>query len=136
MLREKKIDILYNSCYGGWRLSKKAIILYNDKMKKINPEYKPISCNDNHHSLLKRHDPILIEIYHELGDEFNDQYSCSKLMKIPKIYEKYYTITEYDGLEYISIDKDKYKLDKIKQIIINEEILNDEKIKYISEIIN
>ena len=135
MIREEKIDILYNSCYGGWRISEKAIKLYNTRMKESIPGYKSINCDDNHNELLHRHDKVLIEIYHELGDEFNDKYSCSKLMKIPKIYEKYYTITEYDGLEYINIDKNKYKLDIIKEIIVNNQISTDEKINKINKLL-
>jgi hypothetical protein len=74
---EKEIEILYNSCYGGWRLSDKAMELYSLRKTK----------NANNY-VRKRHDPILIQIYKELGDEFDGgKHSKTGIEKIPKKYE-------------------------------------------------
>ena len=62
---------------------------------------------------LCRADPILIQVYNELGADFNGKYSKIKIKKIPKKYEKYYYISEYDGLECVEIDYTEYKLDTI-----------------------
>ena len=115
----EEIDVLYNNCYGGWGISNKARKLY--ELRKTN--------NSNNR---KRNDPILIQIYNELGDEFDNKYSNSAIAKIPKKYENYYYISEYDGLEKIEIDYTKYELDNLKQnikeILENNSIDNDEKI--------
>jgi hypothetical protein len=104
-------------------------------------------CNNY---LNERNDPILIEIYKELGDEFDYiKYSKTLIKKIPKKYEKYYYITEYDGLEEVNIDYAKYEadylkirieniksiLENIKSILENDTIDNDEKINQLKLII-
>ena len=68
-----------------------------------------------------RQDPILVQIYKELGDNFDGKYSKTKIKKILKKYENYYDIDEYDGKECVKINYTKYKLDniynKIKEIL-------------------
>lgn len=120
MDNKEEIEVLYNDCYGGWTLSNKAKELY--KLRKNNLSNTYIS---------KRSDPILIQIYYELGDKFDDKFSKTNIKKIDKIYEKYYDIEEYDGLESVIINYDKYNLDKIKNKlneILKSNINNDEKI--------
>ena len=126
----EEIEVLHNDCYGGgWRISNKARKLY--ALRKTN--------NSNNY-LCKRSDPILIQIYHELGDEFDgDKTSKTFIGKIPKKYENCYNISEYDGLETVEIDYIKYELDhlkkKIKEILENNSLNNDEKINQFKQII-
>jgi len=85
---EEEIEVLYNNCYGGWRISDKAKNLYLLKKNVESINY-----------VRKRSDPILVQIYKELGDEFDGgKYSKTGIEKIPKKYENYYYISEYDGL--------------------------------------
>lgn len=115
MVNEEEIEILLNICYGGWNISKKAIELY----KLRNPSYN-VTENDYVY-YFNRHDPILVQIYKELGDNFDGKYSKTKIKKILKKYENYYYIDEYDGKEWVKINYTKYKLDniynKIKEIL-------------------
>jgi hypothetical protein len=88
---------------------------------------------------LSRTDPILIQIYNELGDEMNTKCCKIRIKKIPKKYENYYYISEYDGKESIEIDFTNYKLDTVYNKIT--EILqstnnNDIKIIEIEEFIS
>jgi hypothetical protein len=81
--------VVYNSCYGGFGLSKKAHLLYCEK-KGLDPE--------NYDSdRIARHDPILVEVVEELGLEANG--ICAKL----KIDEDdgWYKIIYHDGLERV-----------------------------------
>ena len=124
---EEEIEVLINNCYGGWSMSSKAKNLY--KLRKTE--------NSNNR---RRSDPILIQIYKELGDEFDsEKHSKTGIVKIPKKYEKYYIISEYDGLESVEIDYTKYELDnlkqKIKEILENNSIDNDEKINQFNQMI-
>ena len=119
---EEEIEVLLNDCYGGWSMSKKANKLYTLRKTENSRKY-----------LRKRSDPILIQIYKELGDEFDGgKHSKTSIEKIPKKYEKYYIISEYDGLETVEIDYTLYELDqlkqKIKEILENNSMDNDEKI--------
>ena len=89
---------------------------------------------------LRRSDPILVQIYKELGDNFDGgKYSKTAIEKNPKKYEKYYIISEYDGLETVEIDYTKYELDNLKQnikeILENNSINNDEKINQFNKMI-
>ena len=115
-MEEEVIEVLYNICYGGWGISEKAVELYNLR----NGNNNPITTLDS--GDLCRHDPILIQIYKELGVEFNDVYAKIQIKKIPKIYENYYYIREYDGAESVNIDYTNYNklnavCNKIKEIL-------------------
>ena len=124
---EEEIEVLLNDCYGGWQISNKANKLYELRRKK-----------DSNYYIRKRSDPILVQIYKELGDEFDGgKHSKTGIEKIPKKYEKYYYISEYDGLEKVEIDYTKYELDhlkqKIKEILENNNIDNNEKINQLTK---
>jgi len=115
MVNDEEIEILLNIRYGGWNISKKAIELY----KLRSPSY---SVTENYFDYyFNRQDPILVQIYKELGDNFDGKYSKTKIKKILKKYENYYDIDEYDGKEWVKINYTKYKLDniynKIKEIL-------------------
>jgi hypothetical protein len=147
------MDVLYNSNHGGYSVSKKAIESYVKKMLQINPDYifsrECISdcfdeeclgtCNESRYNYVKRHDPLLVEVFNELGDDFNAaSYSKVKIWKMPKKYEDYYVIEEYDGKEDIWINYDRYKVDKIKKIIYDIEsngLDNDRKISEIGKVL-
>ena len=124
----EEIEVLYNRCYGGWGMSDKAKELYTLRKTKDSTDY-----------LRTRSNPTLIQIYNELGADFDSKYSKTKTEKIPKKYENYYYITEYDGLETVEIDYTKYELDnlkqKIKEILENNRTDNDEKINQFKKII-
>ena len=124
---EDMIDILYAS-NGEYILSDMTIELYNQKMSKLNPKYKPIKlhygdCDSDSDSdsdynnsysarvnklTYMRHDPILIEIYKEIRNEFGASDSRVKLKKIPKKYENcYITLTNSRGEDVIAVNIDK-----------------------------
>ena len=115
MVIEEEIEILLNICYGGWNITKKAIDLY----KLRSPSYNVTGNEFDYY--FNRNDPILVQIYKELGNEFDNKYSKTKIKKILKKYENYYDIDEYDGKECVKINYTEYKLDniynKIKEIL-------------------
>jgi hypothetical protein len=129
---QEVIEVLYNRCYGGWKISEKAMELY----KARNGIYNSMELESVD---LCRSDPILIQIYNELGDEFSIGCSNIKIKKISKKYEKYYYITEYDGLESLEIDYAQYKVDticyKITEILQSTNP-NDIKLNQIEEFIS
>lgn len=92
--------IVYNSGFGGYGLSEKALKLYNERAgRTVEFRYK-----------IARHDPILVSVVEELGDEANDKYSDLALIDIPEGYD--YTIDDYDGLEHV-------------ELVVNEDVLRD-----------
>jgi hypothetical protein len=133
MIGEEVIEILYNISYGGWGISDKAMELY--KLRNVNYNSMELISDEE----LSRTDPILIQIYNELGDEMNTKFCKIRIKKIPKKYENYYYISEYDGKESIRIDFTNYKLDtlynKITEILQSTNN-NDIKIIEIEELIS
>lgn len=118
--KEEEIEVLFNDCCGGCEISSKSKKLYRErKIKDLN-------------YLHKQNDPIIIQIYNELGNEFDGKYSK---LNIERIFKKY----ENDGLEMVEIDYIKYELDNlkknIKKILENNSINNDEKINQFTKII-
>jgi len=125
---EEEIEVLYNDCYGGWRISPKAYELYKTRNNNVSPRGKIKKI---------RTDPILIQIYHELGNEFDTKNSKTEIDIFPKKYENYFSFKEYDGLESVHIDYAQYELDNIKnkiKEILQSSLSNDEKINEFNKI--
>jgi len=123
---EEFVEVLYNCCYGGFNPSEKAKELYIEKMLEIDKDF-----NNEHFNMyfVDRDDPILIEIFHQLGvEKFSGSHSRIKSQKIPKKFKDCFDIGEYDGKESVNIDYRKYQLDRIRDILKNEEYSNDEKV--------
>lgn len=139
---EDQIELLYNGCYGGWGISDEAYELYNLKMLEKDPTFQPFIIKNKHLLDLdiERHDPILVQIYHEIGEKMNDKYCKIKVKKIPKKYENYYSIDEYDGLETVRINILEYEFDTLKstlkEILIDDKISSDDKISKFAKILD
>jgi hypothetical protein len=136
--QEDMVNILYNNHYGGFGISKQALTLFNERKSALDPCYRPIKHNYNDYKLASkkyRKDPILIDVYKELGaKKFNGYHASMKLQQIPKRYEHSFTISEYDGLEEIHIDIKGYIISNI-QHILTRDMSCDDKIEAIETII-
>lgn len=137
-MAEESISVLYNDSRGYWTPSDKVIELYNKKMKENDPNFKELKLYQFEY--IDRHDPVLIDIYIENREEFDDElYSLTKMKTFPKKYENYYTISSYNnGPERIIIDHLRYEKDEIikgvKEILKNE-MTNDNKIIELNKIL-
>ncbi len=114
---EETIEVLYNYAYGGYGLSEKALKMLEERKTNDESEYD-------------RDAPLIIQIFNELGDEFNGKCCKVKSKKILKKYEKFYDISEYDGKERVEIDYDKYDL---VSTIFHETMTDSEKIIKLKE---
>lgn len=96
--------IAYNDCYGGFGLSRAAILWLGSHG--IYDKYPGIEeLND-----LPRHEPLLIRCIEELGEDVNDG-KCNKI-RIAEIDSDMYYIENYDGKEYIITPKDMTKIEQ------------------------
>ena len=131
--KEEMIPILINNSYGGFGLSEEAIELYNKKKSALDP------TNVKHEKYFgytrQRIDPILIEVFHELGDRINEKYSKIECEQIPKKYANYYHIQDYDGKEWFDIEYELYVIDQIQSILNDIFLSSDEKIEKIQLVI-
>lgn len=132
--------LIDNNNYGTWCPSDKAIEMYYEQKPWCRHEQNPL-CHEqnpwyrkqNPSGDLLRHDPVLIDIFRQLGPAFDkNKRSQTYEEKIPKKYMEYYSISYCDdGYERVVIDKEKYQLDQIIQTIhgiLKKNISNDEKI--------
>ena len=112
--------VVYNACYGGFGISRKAILrmieLGSEEAKEnkiIVDSYFPERKGEynSYMSGCCRHDPLLVQVVEELGDEANG--SCAKL-RIDDIGGSRYRIKEYDGKESIEEAYDDYDWITIK----------------------
>lgn len=117
-------EVLLNGWYGGFGFSKLA----REEYKKYNPE-KKFKTRD------LRIDPIMIDIVKKFGIFANDDYAKIYIQKFNSKLLNYFTIDSYDGQESLSFNIEKYKLDRINDIIC-QDINSDIKIQKIKEVID
>lgn len=89
VIEMKKHEIIYNACYGGFRLSDDAVIL----LRTVGVE-----VNAYGYTKIPRHDPRLVKVVKKLGHAASGKYSQ---LEIAKIDGNMYRIDEYDGFESI-----------------------------------
>jgi hypothetical protein len=124
---ERKLMIV-NKCYGKFKYSQKAI-----------DEFNLVNCRINPHAKIKtdydglRNNPLMIKIVKNLGPEkASGEGSKLCIEYIPKEYYDYVVIDDYDGMELIEYNLEKYKLDKIKKLA-ESKMEDDEKMFYIKK---
>ena len=129
-------SVLYNNCRGYWQPSNKAMERYNELKRQIDCNYNDIDTL----CYADRDDPILIRVFEELGQEFDEKDDrCPSKTKIAKIAEKYrdfYTICEdMNGREWIETDYEKYKVYEFKAKllqILDKDISDEKKLQELS----
>lgn len=130
MSEEETIGVLYNTSYGGFNISHQAVELINKKYEELGKP--PI----NSHSFVTRSDPVIIDVYEQLGcDLFSGRCSRIGIEYIKKKYINFIKIDEYDGMESVIID---YSTSVITQInnILNSNQSDSEKLSSIQYALN
>lgn len=102
------MKVLVNDCYGGYGISLEAEQLYLQKKgisyEVIEAEYgtvKYLIDGEETYINLSRTDPILIEVFEEIGSErASGPHAELSISEIPDGCK--YDIHEYDGMEYIN----------------------------------
>ena len=90
--KHKMTKIVYNTCYGGFGLSKTAIFRYWEIRSEIPPD-------DWHADEVNRSDPILVQVVEELGDAAGDGFAKLAIRELETGTQ--YRIDEYDGMENV-----------------------------------
>jgi len=124
-------SILYNICYGGLSFSEFAI----EKLAEMGvhgygPYDRKLRTNKN-----------MIDIFNEYGSKLVSG-SCAHIdiITLDQKYENYYNIEEYDGIENIVVEYDKFELDqkneRDSQIvkILKSDKSNEQKIEEITKL--
>ena len=110
-----KRKVAYNACFGGFSISEKAVkrareisgnpkwggvTLWEEKPKDpFSMKFENLligygySAND-----LERHDPVLVQVIEELGDEASGKFALLRIEEVDGPYR----IDEYDGNESVT----------------------------------
>jgi hypothetical protein len=113
-----ELKIVINICYGGFSLCNDKLMNEFAKRKNINieEEHYPHYMADSY----TRHDKDLVELVEKYP--YSDRLSTKlSITKIPMKFKEYYMIKEYDGMEYVYIDKYHYMMNEINNFLKNEE---------------
>jgi hypothetical protein len=88
-------QIIINTCYGGFSISREAIDLYNHYAG-FDAVTSPYAQRDEYH----RDDPMLVRVVRELGERANGDHAQLKIVTIPDDVD--WILEEYDGIEWIA----------------------------------
>ena len=88
------MKVVINNCYGGFSLSEAGIVRYLE-LKGI--EWPNAGFYDRD---IPRDDPILIQLFEEMGDAANGFAADMKIVEIPDGVD--WEIEEYDGNEWVA----------------------------------
>ncbi len=83
---EVSMKVVINTRYGGFGLSPKALMILDAELG---------VSNTGHHQIA-RHDPTLVRVVEQLGEEANGDFASLKVIEISD--DRYY-IEEHDGWE-------------------------------------
>lgn len=104
------VKVVYNACYGGFSLSRKAAERLAqlgdpgmDEEIKLRDDSAFRSLGDHYRTELPRHDPRLIQVVEEFGEDASG--ACANL-QIAEIEGNRYIIDEYDGFESVQTPED------------------------------
>jgi hypothetical protein len=104
------IKVVYNSCFGGFGLSKKAAerlaqLGVEDAEKALKDQEAQPSVFGFHYSAygVVRHDPRLVQVVEEFGEEAGGNFADLQIAEIPG---NKYRIDEYDGNESVQTPED------------------------------
>ena len=107
------MKIVINKNYGGFHLSKDAVLLYGEKKGLNIIATQDEVIKDLYHYYLneekyengfaewdiERNDPVLVEVVEQLGDLANTRHTRLKVVEVPDDVEWY--IHDYDGIESV-----------------------------------
>lgn len=104
------IKVVYNACYGGFGLSKKATerlaqLGVEDAEKTLKAQESEPSVFGFYYSArdVVRHDPRLVQVVEEFGEEASGGFADLQVAEIPG---NKYRIDEYDGNESVQTPED------------------------------
>ena len=119
------IDVMYNACYGGFGVSESAMTEYKARGGEAKSTWQ-----------IKRHDPVMVAIVKEMGVKAHGAFAKIRLETIPKRFEGFYKISEYDGSESVVIKYDAYKVDAVKAILKDATLTEGERLARASAVLD
>jgi hypothetical protein len=119
------VYVMYNTCYGGFSLSDAAV----DEFRRRCPEALEVNARN-----VERHDPVMVQIVREMGAKANGMCAKIELKRIPAEYQNHYKIGEYDGLEGVQLQYNKYRVDAVREILKDRALSKSDKLARIAAV--
>ena len=91
------MKVVKNACYGGFSLSKKALMLLQQRKREKGIDISKVSVYLDDE--ISRHDPDLVYVVEHLGTE-KASGECAELV-VEELYNYIYRIEDYDGSERV-----------------------------------
>lgn len=103
------IKILYNDCYGGFGFSEEFAAAYKERTgREVNTFSQLFRA--------VRADPVAVELFERLGAKrASGEYASLAVREIPALFERYWTIEEYDGNESVHVNVNEAYADLLHQ---------------------
>lgn len=103
------IKILYNDCYGGFGFSEEYAAAYKERTgREVNTFSQLFRAI--------RADPVAVELFERLGAKRASGENASlSVREIPALFERYWTIEEYDGNEWVYVNVNEAYADLLHQ---------------------
>jgi hypothetical protein len=107
------IKILYNDCYGGFNFSEEFAAAYKARTgQDVNSFERRYRVGPNS----VRCDPVAVELFERLGAEKSSgRHASLAVREIPALFERYWSIDEYDGSESVCVRVDEAYADLLHQ---------------------
>lgn len=119
---------LYCGSFGGFRVEGDALAEYNKRALATGKEAKT-------NLQIERDDPILIEIFEQMGEKMNNKYCVFKMAQVPFHLKSYVRISEYDGRETVRVDWNHYQRDKVLSILEDANMDDHDKCKQSKQVL-
>jgi hypothetical protein len=117
---EGRVPVMYNGCYGSFEFSDKALREYERR---------------GGGKRLGRTDRLMTEICERMGRDSWGAGSRVDVCWVEERFEPYVLIGEVDGMESVTVDFQRYKLDLIEETM-KRKCGNDEKLERIGFILD
>jgi len=85
--------IVISTCYGGFSLSKEALVEYNRRIYGLKA---PVEYDLD----IERDDPVLVEVVESMGSDANGKFADLKVVEVPDGVK--WHIQDYDGAEWVA----------------------------------
>jgi hypothetical protein len=101
----KSVKVVFNACYGGFSISRKAAMrLFEMGVTELEEQLKDQDkqesrfSNDSFFLDMDRHDPRLVQVVEELGVDACGPFAS---LRVAELVGNRYRVDEYDGFESV-----------------------------------
>jgi predicted ATPase len=108
---QMNVEYMYNDSYGGFRIPDNAVAEYVRRKSVLEPNYVALKFLNRQ---VDRTDALMIQVLRDL------KITKVAIKSFPKKYEPFIEMDEYDGMENVQVNFERYKISMIENVIASE----------------